>query len=89
MVIAFVDLTLDEEEMVIQLVDLFAISFDVCVKQEWDDTVTHLIVNTVGNSIYKHRSIMYMHALLSNCYIISTGWMKECLNTGLLVPEVS
>jgi len=89
MVIAFVNLTLDEEEMVVQLLRLLKISFNVCLKQNWDDTVTHLIVNTVGNGICKHRSIMYMHALLSNCYIVSTEWVKECLNTGYLVPEVS
>lgn len=89
MVFAFVNLTSVEEEMLRRLINSFASSFDVCLKQEWDDTVTHLIVDTVDNNICEYRSTIYMHALLSNCYIISTGWVEECLNSGYLVPEVS
>lgn len=88
MVFAFDNLTSAEEEMLRRLINSFASSFDVCVKQVWDDSVTHLILNTVDYGICEYWSAVYMHALLSNCYIISTGWVEECLNLGYLVPEV-
>lgn len=88
-VILYEDFTWQDEDMLQQLVTLLSHKFNICVKEEWDETVTHLIVKTSRNNICQNRSIMYMYALLSHCFIINTQWIQECLNTGYLVPEAS
>jgi len=74
----------DEDLGVIQeLVDMFELNAHVT----WNDNVTHLITNTLptGRCI---RTKKFMNAMLINCFIISLEWVKNCLASKTLLPEV-
>lgn len=59
--------------------------FEIC--RHWNDSVTHLIIKTDGNSIC-NRTKLYFDALVSHCFIVSFEWAKTCLATKCCLPEV-
>lgn len=65
----------------------FANFFDIKLLNAWDDSVTHLVVNT-NDSNKCVRTKKYIYAILSHCFIVSFNWVKECLFSKSLLTEV-
>lgn len=61
--------------------------FDIHANTTWSERVTHLIVKTADDGSCL-RTKKYLNALLSNCFIVTFEWAKDCLSTKTLLPEV-
>jgi len=82
-VITYSNVKDDELKVLQELVDVF----DLYAYISWDDRVTHLVVKTLpsGRCI---RTKKFLNALLFNCFIVTMDWVKNCLSSKTLLPEV-
>lgn len=83
-VITYTNLETDDElDVLRELVHLFQLH----AHTSWSDRVTHLVVKTLNDGTCL-RTRKYVNALLSNCFIVTFEWAKDCLRTKSLRPEV-
>lgn len=64
----------------------FAELFDCDAYTKWNDSITHLIINTDDNKCVRTKK--FYNALLSHCFIVSFEWAKACVLAKTLLPEV-
>jgi hypothetical protein len=51
------------------------------------EATTHVIVATDDMLIADKRSRIYLEGLARGCWVLSTGWLDACLDTGIRVKE--
>lgn len=59
----------------------------VKVCHEWNDEVTHLVLNVDDTGCCK-RTIKFLNALLSNSIIVKFEWVINCITSKSLLPVV-
>ena len=52
-----------------------------------DMNITHLIVRVDRDCVCKQRTMKYLVALTRGLWIVTTKWLKACLQRSVLVPE--
>lgn len=83
-VVACTRLTQNEVLTVMSLASKFNVR---CVK-DFDKNITHLVVGTDNQNRAKDHTIKYILGIAHGLWILSMGWVKECVVQNKLVAEV-
>lgn len=69
------------------IMSMFVQKMNATMEMEWSDRITHLVVGTNINGTCR-RTKKVFNAVLANNYIININWMKDCLESGIIISEV-
>lgn len=65
----------------------FVQRFNITIELTWSDRITHIVVNSKELCEYRFTDKIFK-GVLSNKFIITMDWIRDCLESDFLISEV-